>query len=68
MGLAGALVGAAVGLLVAPGPGRDTRRRLSRTLTEESEAFLRHSRAGLEGVRDYFEEERQRALGRATNG
>jgi gas vesicle protein len=72
MGFAGALIGIAVGLLVAPGAGRDTRRRLSRTLTDESEAFLRHSRAALDGVRDYFEEqlveERERTLRRAVNG
>ena len=39
--LLGGVVGAIVGLLVAPGPGEDTRRRIARHSIEDQERLLR---------------------------
>lgn len=39
--LAGGALGALLGLLVAPAPGRETRRKLARRIAEEKEALLR---------------------------
>ncbi|MBI3932722.1 MAG: YtxH domain-containing protein [Acidobacteria bacterium] len=48
--LAGAAIGAAVGLFTAPASGRETRRRLSRRLTEETEDLILESRRRLAEV------------------
>jgi gas vesicle protein len=41
--LLGGVVGAVIGLLVAPGPGDETRRRLSRRSPEDLETLLRRA-------------------------
>jgi gas vesicle protein len=47
--LLGGLVGAAVGLLVAPGPGTETRRRVvRRTSAEDQEQLLRRAEMAAE--------------------
>ncbi len=56
IGLLGAAVGIVAGLLAAPAPGRETRRRLSRRLGEEKDALLRKGHMAMEGVTDYLEE------------
>lgn len=56
IGLLGAAVGVLAGLLVAPAPGRDTRRRLSRRIGEEKDALLRRGHLAVEGVTDYLQE------------
>jgi gas vesicle protein len=56
IGLLGAAVGIVAGLLVAPAPGRETRRRLSRRIGEEREALLRKGQLAVEGVTDYLQE------------
>jgi gas vesicle protein len=42
----GGLVGAIVGLLVAPGPGNETRRRIARHSIEDQERLLRLAEMG----------------------
>jgi gas vesicle protein len=44
--LLGGVVGAIVGLLVAPGPGEDTRRRIARHSIEDQERLLRLAEMG----------------------
>jgi len=44
--LVGGLVGAIVGLLVAPGPGDETRRRIARHSIEDQERLLRLAEMG----------------------
>ena len=56
IGLLGAAVGIIAGLLVAPAPGRETRRRLSRRIGEEKESLLRKGQLAVEGVSDYLQE------------
>jgi gas vesicle protein len=56
IGLLGAAVGIVAGLLVAPAPGRDTRRRLKHRIGEEKEALLRKGQLAVEGVTDYLQE------------
>ncbi len=46
--LLGGLVGAVVGLLVAPGPGNDTRRRIARSSIEDQELLLRSAEMGMD--------------------
>ena len=46
--LLGGLVGAMVGLLVAPGPGHDTRRRIVRASVEDQELLLRSAEMGMD--------------------
>lgn len=66
--LTAGIVGAAVALLIAPQSGRETRRRLSRRLEEESrrmsrtlrtekENLLKKGREALDDVADYVNEE-----------
>jgi len=55
------------GLLLAPRPGRETRRRLGQKLAEEKEALVRRGQLAMEGVTDAFEEGR-RMFDRAANG
>lgn len=45
--LLGGVVGAIVGLLVAPGPGNETRRRIARESIEDQEYLLRQAEMGL---------------------
>jgi gas vesicle protein len=42
----GGVVGAMVGLLVAPGPGNETRRRIARYSIEDQERLLRLAEMG----------------------
>jgi gas vesicle protein len=46
--LLGGVVGALVGLLVAPGPGDETRRRIARHSIEEQEQLLRRAEMGVD--------------------
>ncbi len=46
--LLGGLVGALVGLLVAPGPGNQTRRRIARHSIEDQERLLRRTEMGMD--------------------
>lgn len=67
MALAAGVVGALAGLLLAPAPGRDTRRRIS----EEAEDFARRGQRVIEGVADYVQEtleDGRRTLSHVANG
>jgi len=44
--LLGCVVGAVVGLMVAPGPGTETRRRIARHSIEDQERLLRLAEMG----------------------
>jgi len=44
--LLGGVVGAIVGLMVAPGPGEETRRRMARHSIEDQERLLRLAEMG----------------------
>ncbi len=46
--LLGGLVGAVVGLLVAPRPGDETRRRIARHSIEDQELLLRRAEMGMD--------------------
>ena len=46
--LLGGLVGAVVGLLVAPGPGDATRSRIARSSAEDQELLLRRAEMGMD--------------------
>ncbi len=46
--LLGGVVGAFVGLLVAPGPGDETRRRIVRRSIEDQELLLRRAEMGMD--------------------
>jgi gas vesicle protein len=59
IGLLGAVAGAVAGLLLAPAPGRDTRRRLGQRLAEEKEALIRRSQLAVEGVSEALAESRK---------
>lgn len=48
--LVGMAVGAAVGLLAAPGPGEETRRRLTRRFEEETDALLQQGERVVNGL------------------
>lgn len=67
IGLLGAVAGAVAGMLLAPAPGRDTRRRVGQRLAEEKEALVRKGQLAVEGVTDVLEEGR-RIFGMAANG
>jgi len=67
MALLGGAVGAAIGLLAAPAPGRQTRRRLA----DGAEGLLDRSHDVVLGVADYVQEalgEGRRTLNRVVNG
>jgi gas vesicle protein len=67
MALLGGAVGAAIGLLAAPAPGRQTRRRLA----DEAEGVLERGQDVMQGVADYVQEalgEGRRTLNRVING
>lgn len=63
IGLLGAAVGIIAGLLVAPAPGRETRRRLSRRIGEEKDALLRQGHLAVEGVTDYLQDTASSVVG-----
>jgi gas vesicle protein len=67
IGLLGVVAGAVAGLLLAPAPGRDTRRRLGQRLAEEKESLVRRGQLAMEGVTDVLDEGR-RIFGKAANG
>ena len=67
IGLLGAVAGAVAGLLLAPAPGRDTRRRLGQRLAEEKYSLVRRGQLAMEGVTDVLDEGR-RIFGKAANG
>ena len=46
--LLGGVVGALLGLLVAPGPGDETRRRIARRSIEDQELLLRRAEMGMD--------------------
>jgi len=48
--LVGMAVGAAVGLLAAPAPGDETRRRLTRRFEEETDALLQRGERVVNGL------------------
>jgi len=50
--LLGGVVGAIVGLLVAPGPGEETRRRIARYSIEDQERLLRLAEMGADVLND----------------
>ncbi|MEE8217711.1 MAG: YtxH domain-containing protein [Vicinamibacteria bacterium] len=52
MALLGGLVGLAVGLLVAPAPGTETRRRVTGRSCDEQEVLLRRSEMAAELLAD----------------
>jgi len=67
MALLGGAVGAAIGLLSAPAPGRQTRRRLA----DGAEGLFERSQHVVHGVADYVQEalgEGRRTLSRVVNG
>ena len=50
--LLGGVVGAMVGLLVAPGPGDETRRRIARRSIDDQESLLRRAEMAAELLTD----------------
>ena len=65
--LLGGVVGAALGLLLAPAPGRDTRRRLA----GGASGLFDRGQDVVQGVADYVQEaltEGRRTLSRVVNG
>ena len=67
IGLLGAVAGAVAGILLAPAPGRDTRRKVGQRLAMEKDSLVRKGQLAVEGVTDVLEEGK-RFLGRAANG
>jgi hypothetical protein len=53
--LLGGMVGAVMGLLVAPGPGDETRRRIVRRSIEDQELLLRRAEMGMDVLWDEFD-------------
>jgi gas vesicle protein len=53
--LLGGMVGAVLGLLVAPGPGDETRRRIARRSIEDQELLLRRAEMGMDVLWDEFD-------------
>ena len=67
IGLLGAVAGAVAGILLAPAPGRDTRRKVGQRLAMEKDSLVRKGQLAVEGVTDVLEEGK-RILGQAANG
>jgi gas vesicle protein len=67
VGLLGAVAGAVAGLLLAPAPGRETRRRVGQRLAMEKDSLVRRGQLAVEGVTDVFEEGK-RIFDQAANG
>ena len=57
--VAGAAIGAAIGLLYAPQPGAETRKRLSRTAEKGREALAESGSEILERGRELYDKGRQ---------
>jgi gas vesicle protein len=53
--LLGGVVGAIVGLLMAPAPGNETRRRIARHSIEDQELLLRRAEMGMDLFWDDFD-------------
>jgi gas vesicle protein len=53
--LLGGVVGAVLGLLMAPGPGDETRRRIARRSIEDQEMLLRQAEMGMDVLWDDFD-------------
>jgi gas vesicle protein len=67
IGILGAVAGVVAGILLAPAPGRDTRRRVGQRLALEKDALVRRGQLAVEGVTDVLEEGK-RIFDRAANG
>ncbi len=52
--LAGSAVGAAFGLLLAPASGRETRRKLARTIGDRKDAIIRRGNQAADGAASYL--------------
>ena len=53
--LLGGVVGAVLGLLMAPAPGDETRRRIARRSIEDQETLLRRAEMGMDVFWDDFD-------------
>jgi gas vesicle protein len=51
---AGGALGVALGMLFAPAPGRETRRRVARTIGDRKDALIRAGYQAREGVTEYL--------------
>lgn len=60
LALAGGAIGVLAGLLMAPGPGRETRRKLSRRISEERDALVRTGHRAADYVQERLDEGRRR--------
>ncbi|MBI3209361.1 MAG: YtxH domain-containing protein [Candidatus Solibacter usitatus] len=58
---AGAAIGAAIALLYAPAPGRDTRRKIGQTASKGKERLAEKSRDLVEKGKELYERGRQMA-------
>lgn len=67
IGLLGVVAGAVAGFLLAPAPGRTTRRRVGQRLALEKHALVRRGQLAVEGVTDVLEEGK-RIFVRAATG
>ncbi|HET7294141.1 MAG TPA: YtxH domain-containing protein [Vicinamibacteria bacterium] len=54
LALAGGAVGAIVGLLAAPYAGRETRRRIARTVRDQKDAIVRRGYQTVDEFTDYL--------------
>ncbi len=52
--LAGSAVGAVLGLLSAPHSGRETRKRIARSIGDKKDAIIRRGYQAADGVNDYL--------------
>lgn len=52
--LAGGALGAVVGLLVAPASGRETRKKLARSLGDRKDALIRRGHQAADGFTEYL--------------
>jgi len=52
--LAGGVAGALVGLLAAPYSGRETRRRIARTIGDRKDAIIRRGHQAADNVSEYL--------------
>lgn len=52
--LAGGVAGALIGLLAAPYSGRETRRRIARTIGDRKDAIIRRGHQAADNVNEYL--------------